>query len=170
MKTFKTEPVHRILLALLTAGVGFLMLSHHLTGGDLGPMLVYGLVLVILIVSQIALSIRTLTVEKETLRLSSMLFKKQVDLTRLQDVSVMNLKGRFVLLITGEEDFMILSSLFQNFGEVVALVRSHTPEDLQHKLAVATDDELKGKRTRFIIALVAGTLLSFGFGVYNLLG
>jgi 3-methyladenine DNA glycosylase Tag len=94
---------------------------------------------------------------------------KKVILNNLQDTSVIKMKGRILCIVSDTENYAFISSLFENFKEIIDNIIEVSPPESTENLRKIDFEEVSKKSNFMKIFLIAAILFLTGFGIYNLI-
>lgn len=169
MRTFKVEKLTITLMWVLLVGMLFLSWTQLSRGGNNGAVILFGLLDLLVVVGLVSLTRREVTLDGQNLRLRSVIFNKTIPLAEVQEVGVMQLRGRVLLLVSSNEDLAMFSSLLGDFRSLLDTLREYAPEEGKKKLDGITDELLSLKKRHFLFFLTFACLSSIAFGIYNIL-
>jgi len=94
--------------------------------------------------------------------------KKSVNVSEIDDIGVVKLRWRVILILSDPHKFVFISSLYENFEEFVDYLKKSIDGPVDKALEPVSDSLIKKKRIFLKSLIVAATLFFVGSGVYNL--
>lgn len=115
----------------------------------------------------ISLYFRRLEVEGDEVRLYTVYGRKAVKLSSLEEIGVILLKMRAILILSDAEKFVFVSSYFRNFADFADYVKSAVNTELQGNIAKLDHRLIRKKQITFLILLGVLNIFLAGSSVYN---
>jgi hypothetical protein len=106
-------------------------------------------------------------VEGDEVRLYTVFGKKKIRLTALEEIGVILLKMRAILILSDAERFVFVSSYFKNFEDFTDYVKSNVNAELQGNIAKLDNKLIRKKQVTFMVLLVVLNIFLIGSAVYN---
>lgn len=117
----------------------------------------------------ISLSLLRLETDGDLIKLRNIFGKKDISFSSLEDISVIVLKLRAVLVLSNEEKFVFIPSHFQNFIEFVDELQGNVGESVKANLMKIDKSSLAKKRIAFFALLTVLSVFLVGSGIYNII-
>ncbi|WP_022849714.1 hypothetical protein [Limisalsivibrio acetivorans] len=154
--------------ALVLSGLLF-SASHALIGLNGAKGAVLAVVNIFIIFNFITLLFRRIEVDGDTVRLFTIYGRKSINLTDLEEIGIIKLKMRIIVILSDPKKFVFISSFYRDFESFVEYVKGRVDKELHESIAKLSEKTIKRKRR--ILAAVLGTLNLFFLGsvLYNLL-
>ncbi|MGE4318163.1 MAG: hypothetical protein AB7E96_04570 [Deferribacterales bacterium] len=95
--------------------------------------------------------------------------KKEIDLKDLEEIGVVNLRWRIILILSDPHKFVFISSLYQDFEDFISFLKSEVPENCKGHLDKVTIQRIRRKNMFLIMMLALGSLFFLMSGFYNII-
>ncbi len=169
LKTYKIEKIYKILVIALLLSSIFYGFSHFTIQGSGIKFFVLIFLSLFVLFSALGLILKTVKIEGNILTYKGLIGCKKVDLSDLQDTSVIKMKGRILCIISDTKNYAFITSMFENFQDIIKQIIEIAPGDSTEKLKSIDFNEVKRKSNFMKFFLIAATLFLIIFGIYNLL-
>lgn len=169
MTVYKVDPALIALSVLLVLTAVFFTFSNVVSGFDAAEVIICSIVLLLAVFNFFSLSFRRLEVEDDIINLYSIYGKKTVDISALEEIGVVLLKVRAVLILADAEKFMFVPSYFKNFGEFTDYLKGKINGELRGHLVKVDAKTIRKKQITLALALAALNVLFIGSAIYNLI-
>lgn len=167
MTVYRVGTSAMILSFLLVLSSVFFSVSHAFTGMNGAKWLIAAIVMGFTLFNFISLYFRRLEVEGDEVRLYTVFGKKKIRLTALEEIGVILLKMRAILILSDAERFVFVSSYFRNFEDFTDYVKSNVNAELQGNIAKLDNKLIRKKQITFMVLLVVLNIFLIGSAVYN---
>jgi hypothetical protein len=94
---------------------------------------------------------------------------KCININDLEEIGVIKLRWRVILILSDPHKFVFISSLYEEFDVFVQYLKDHSPEPIEGMINPVTPKLLKKKQVFLFTVIVGMTAFFIGSGVYNLL-
>ncbi|WP_265821645.1 hypothetical protein [Geovibrio ferrireducens] len=141
--------------------------SHAFTGMNGVKWVIVAIVVGFTLFNFVSLYFRRLEVEGDEVRLYTVYGRKSIKLNALEEIGVILLKMRAIMILSDAERFVFVSSYFKNFAEFADYVKSKVDAPLQGNIAKLDNKLIRKKQITFIVLLGVLNIFLVGSAVYN---
>ncbi|QAR33010.1 hypothetical protein EP073_06190 [Geovibrio thiophilus] len=156
-----------VLSFLLIVSSVIFSVSHVFSGMNGAKWVIAAIVVGFTLFNFISLYFRRLEVEDDEVRLFTVYGRKSIKLSALEEIGVILLKMRAILILSDAEKFVFVSSYFRNFAEFTELVKSNVNAELQGNIAKLDNKLIRKKQITFMALLAVLNIFLVGSAVYN---
>lgn len=155
-----------ILLCVTSVFFSFTVLKYDYSGGAAAVCFVIEL---FLLYNLALLFTKKIFVEDGQIRQFTLYGKKEIKIDEIEEVGVVNLRWRIILILSDPHKFVFISSLYDDFDGFIDFLRPQVCEDAFKSLEKVTHKKIKHKNDFLMGMLLAGSLFFVGAGVYNII-
>jgi hypothetical protein len=107
--------------------------------------------------------------EDGTIAQTTIYGKKSVNVSDIDDIGVVRLRWRVILILSDPHKFVFISSLYEDFEDFVEYLKKSIDGPVENALESVTAKLIKKKRIFLKSMIMAATVFFIGSGVYNIL-
>ncbi|TCK60542.1 hypothetical protein [Seleniivibrio woodruffii] len=134
-----------------------------------GASAICAVVTVFLLYNLVSMLVSRFSVEDGELRLKNLMGDKSIRLSDLEEIGIVNLRWRVILILSDPNKFVFISSLYGNFEDFLNMLKDSVPESVKPSLDKITPKTVRNKKMFLVALMAAGSLFFIGSGLYNLL-
>ncbi|MGE4265834.1 MAG: hypothetical protein AB7F25_00225 [Deferribacterales bacterium] len=134
-----------------------------------GSAAVCAILTVFLLYTLTSMLISRVSVENGEVSLRNLMGSKSIKLSELEEIGIVNLRWRVILILSDPHKFVFISSLYGDFEEFVNMLRASVPEGVKPSLDKITHKLIRRKKIFLFLLMAAGSLFFILSGFYNLL-
>lgn len=169
MTVYKVDKKYLFLLILIMITAAIFSWSVAAAGLSTKKLIVMVPVFIIVGYNLLTFTFRKIEIEGDEIRLYTLFGKKSIKLEELDEVAIVKLKGRVIVILSDHEKFIFLSSFYENFNSMLTYIRSGVADELKNSIDKVDMKDVK-KRIVLMKLFMIGLILFFiGATVYNLL-
>lgn len=157
------------LTVLLFIASLFFTFSVYASGMGKGGLAVCFVVVVFILFNLIVLISKKIELEGEEISQTTIYGKKSVNLADIEDIGVVKLRWRIILILSDPQKFVFISSLYEDFEGFVEYLREKVCDNVECFLDPVTPKSIRKKRRFLTLLVVAATAFFIGSGFYNIL-
>ena len=166
---YKVDKKLIILTAILLLASIFFTFSVYVAGfGKPGVMLCSGVVLFILF-NLIVLLSKKIEISEGVICQTTIYGKKDVKISEIDDIGVVKLRWRVILILSDPHKFVFISSMYENFEGFVQHLKDNVTGHAESLIAPVTPKTIRKKRKFLLMLVVSLTGFFTASGVYNIL-
>lgn len=166
---FKVDRRLVALTALLLISSLFFTFSVYYAEMGRGGLIVCFIVSAFILFNLLVLLSKKIEVRGEEICQTTLYGSKTVNLSEIEDIGVVKLRWRVILILSDPQKFVFISSFYENFEGFVQYMKDNLTGYLQTLLDPVTEKVIRKKRRFLKSVVVALTLFFVGSGVYNIL-
>jgi hypothetical protein len=155
------------LSGLLILSAAVFSLSHAAAGLDGAKMVIIFVVMVFICFNFITLFFRRLEVDGDEVKLTTIYGRKSINISRLEEIGVIKLKMRVIIILSDPERFVFVSSYYGAFGEFLDYLKDRAGKELHESIEKIDRKYIRNKKTVLNGVLVVMNLFFLGSAVYN---
>ncbi|PLX66378.1 MAG: hypothetical protein C0602_12015 [Denitrovibrio sp.] len=158
-----------LLTVILLIASLFFTVSVYFSNIGRGGLIVCFIVVVFILYNLLVLISKKIEVKGTEICQTTLYGKKTVDISKIEDIGVVKLRWRVLLIISDPHKFVFISSFYEDFEGFVQYLKDNLTGYLESLLKPVSDKVIRKKR-KFLITVVIGlTIFFIGSGVYNIL-
>ena len=157
------------MLWVLLFNAALFFLSHLFLEGGKAKFLVIIFLLVFILVNVINFSFKRLFITDEYLEIKSLGGVRRVMFDRICDITPLKLKGRYVFIISDNENYAFLSSMFEKIEEIIQIIKEKTPTSALSGISNFNCEDLYRKQRLFVSFLILSNIFLLLASCYNFL-
>jgi hypothetical protein len=108
-------------------------------------------------------------VENGEVSLKNLMGNKSIKLSELEEIGIVNLRWRVILILSDPHKFVFISSLYGDFEKFANMLKENVPAGVKPSLDKVTHKLIKRKKIFLFLLMAAGSLFFILSGFYNLL-
>lgn len=147
----------------------FFTYSVYVSDFSGGAMAVCAVLIVFLGLNLAVLLSKTVTVENGVIHQKTLYGKKELNIKEIEEIGVVNLRWRIILILSDPHKFVFISSLYNGFEEFMEFLKVEAAEPAKVSLAKVTHKNVRNKNLFLSLMLAVGSLFFLLSGLYNLL-
>jgi len=147
----------------------FFSFSFVARDGSGGSAAVCAVLTVFLLYNLVSMLISRVNVENGEISLKNLMGSKSIKMAELEEIGIVNLRWRVILILSDPHKFVFISSMYGDFEEFANMLRSNVPDSVKPSLDKLTHKMIKRKKMFLFGLMSAGSLFFIGSGFYNLL-
>lgn len=124
---------------------------------------------IFLLYNLVGLLTKKISVGDGTIRQHTLYGTKEISVGEIEEVGVVNLKWRLILILSDAEKFVFITSLYSDFNNFVDGLRQQVCEEAFKSLEKVTQKKINQKNMVLMLMMAAGALFFIGAGVYNII-
>lgn len=157
------------LTVLLFISSLFFTLSVYIKGMGGGALVVCFVAVAFIVFNLLVLFSKKIEIEDGVISQTTIYGKKSVNVAEIEDIGVVKLRWRIILILSDPQKFVFISSLYENFEEFVEYLRGLVCNDVTCLLDPVTPKSIAKKRRFLNTMIIAVSVFFVGSGVYNIL-
>lgn len=147
----------------------FFTYSVYVTDFSGGSMAVCAVLIVFLGLNLAVLLTKSVKVENGVIHQSTLYGKKEINICDIEEIGVVNLRWRLILILSDPHKFVFISSLYDNFEEFIEFLKIEAAAPSIAGLKKVTSKTVKNKNFFLSLMMGLGSLFFLLAGFYNLL-
>lgn len=147
----------------------FFSFSVYASGYGMGGLAVCFVAVVFILFNLLILLSKKIEIKDGDIRQTTLYGHKDVQLAEIEDIGIVKLRWRIILILSDPHKFVFISSLYEDFEGFVQYLKDNLPEQIESLLKPVTPRLIKNKRMFLTTVIAALTAFFIGSGVYNLL-
>ncbi|MBZ4672408.1 hypothetical protein LF845_09355 [Deferribacterales bacterium Es71-Z0220] len=168
MKIYKIDKIYIFLLVSLLVLSFFFGYSHTLIGGNNIKYFIIGFLILFIIFNLINLLAKEVEITDEFISIKSLTGVRKLNFAKIEDITPLKLKGRYIFIIADNEKYGFLSSMFDNFQEIFQIIKEKANSEIREKLSSITEKDFKSRKLVFVIFMLMANLFLLLASIYNL--
>ncbi len=169
MKSYTIEKIYKVLVFMLLLSSIFFGISHYFVSSNGIKLILLAFLPIFIFIILINIVSKKIYVEGTNLYYSGVFGKKAIDINDLQDTSVIKMKGRILCILSDTKNYIFLTSMFENFEEIIKMIIQNAPDNSIKNLKNIDFQEVSKKSKFMKIFLISANLFLIVFGIYNLM-
>ncbi|MGA1862338.1 hypothetical protein OWM07_05605 [Deferribacter thermophilus] len=165
--TYKYDKKIFILLIILLVSAIYFSISHIYSNGNAYKFIILGVLLIFIIFNIVSLLKKKITINDDYIINTALLGKKKIYFNDIKDAVFLYLKGRTILILSDDNQFVFISSLLENFDKIINEIYQKSPGEIQNKLSTFDIKKYKKSRALFIGFIIIAICFLIIFGTYN---
>jgi hypothetical protein len=153
----------------LLAAALFFSFSVYVSDFGGGGLAVCFVVVCFILFNLLVLVSKKIEVSGDTISQTTIYGKKEVNISEIEDIGVVKLRWRVILILSDPHKFVFISSFYQDFEGFVDSLRKRLTGHVESLLEPVTAKMIKTKQTFLLTMVVVLTIFFVGSGIYNLL-
>lgn len=122
-----------------------------------------------LLYNLVLLFTKKIYVEDGCIRQFTLYGKKDIKVGEIEEVGVVNLRWRVILILSDPHKFVFISSLYENFNGFIDYLRPQVCDEALKSLEKVTHKKIVHKNMVLMLMMTAGSLFFVGAGIYNII-
>lgn len=143
------------------------MLSHFFIGGSKAKFLVIVFLLLFILGNIINLMFKYVSITDDFIEIGSLGGKRKINFNDICEVSPLKLKGRYIFIISDQNNYGFLSSMFGNFDEIYQILGSKISDAAAKNIKSISPGDFHKKKRIFVLFLVLANIFLFLASCYN---
>lgn len=166
---YKVDRRLLLLTTLLLFASLFFTFSVYVSDMGNGGLVVCFVVVVFILFNLLVLLSKKIEIKDKEICQTTLYGRKTVNLSEIEDIGVVKLRWRVILIISDAHKFVFISSFYEDFEGFVQYLRENLSGYLESLLQPVTPKVIRKKRA-FLASVVVGLMIFFtGSGIYNIL-
>ncbi|ADD68512.1 hypothetical protein Dacet_1748 [Denitrovibrio acetiphilus DSM 12809] len=166
---YKVDRQLVILTVILLAASLFFALSVFLSGMGNGGLIISFAIVAFIIFNIVVLFSKKIEVSEDEIVQTTIYGRKRVRIDEIEDIGIVKLRWRIILIISDPHKFVFISSLYEDFESFVDSLKDRLQEPVDSLIKPVTPKLIAKKRRFLRFVLVILTVFFIGSGVYNIL-
>ena len=167
MNVFRTDGYYRyMLLAVSTVCVFAAALSFYTKAAPVELFLMCASGGVAVFITMQTWSVKIWT-DKGFLHKESLLGCRAIEMALITDITVMSMRGRYVFMALTTDNFLVLSTMLENFPALKDILRNNTTEKAFAEMDKISDDQITRKKTTMKLMLAVLLIICAVIVVYR---
>lgn len=167
MKIYKIEKVYVSLLVILLAASFIFAFSHALIGGNNIKFIIIGFLILFIIFNIVNLLGKKVEIDENSITIKSLTGKRKLEFDKIEDITPLKLKGRYIFIISDNEKYGFLSSMFEKFDEILDILKKNAQNSNNEKISGITIKDINSRKKIFIAFLISATIFLIAASVLN---
>jgi len=134
-----------------------------------GALAVCFVVVVFILFNLVVLFSKKIEINDGVIAQTTIYGRKSVNVADVEDIGVVKLRWRIILILSDPHKFVFISSLYEDFEGFVAYLKELVCTDVECLLDPVTPKSIRKKKSFLTILVVGATAFFIGSGVYNIL-
>jgi len=147
----------------------FFSFSVYLADFGRGGLVVSFVVVAFILFNLLVLYSKKIEISGGEICQSTIYGRKSVKLAEIEDIGVVKLRWRLILILSDPHKFVFISSLYEDFEDFVQYLKDNLTGHTESLLEPVTPRIIKTKRTFLSGVIVVMTVFFIGSGFYNIL-
>lgn len=164
MKVYRTGRIYLIFQSLLFVSVIIFFITKLAVGFDKIVIFIFVFLIAVLFYLLLSFVFNKVEIDRGILKKSWFFRKKVFNINEIEDVSLVKLKGRFLLILYSKNAFFFITSMFEDFVEIIEYLNQYLP--LEKNVHIPSEDLRKAKKM-FLSFYIAIIVLMNVFSVIN---
>lgn len=169
MTVYKIQKKLVVLLGILFLMSIFFSYSVYVTDFSGGSMAVCAILIIFLGLNLAVFLSKSVSVENGVVHQTTLYGKKEINLKELEEIGVVNLRWRIILILSDPHKFVFISSLYENFEEFIEFLKIEAAAPSIAGLSKVSSKTIRNKNLFLGLMMLAGSLFFLLSGFYNLL-
>lgn len=158
-----------LLTLILFASSVFFALSVYLSDMGNGGLAICVIVTVFIFYNLLVLLSKKIVINGDEICQTTLYGKKTVNISDIEDIGVVKLRWRVILIISDPHKFVFISSFYEDFEGFVQHLKDNLTGYLQSLLEPVTAKMIIKKRIFLQTVVVGLTVFFIGSGIYNIM-
>jgi hypothetical protein len=164
LKVYRTGRIYLIFQSLLFVSVIIFFITKLAVGFDKIVIFIFVFLIAVLFYLLLSFVFNKVEIDRGILKKSWFFRKKVFNINEIEDVSLVKLKGRFLLILYSKNAFFFITSMFEDFVEIIEYLNQYLP--LEKNVHIPSEDLRKAKKM-FLSFYIAIIVLMNVFSVIN---
>lgn len=147
----------------------FFTLSVYLSDYASGGLVVCFVVVVFILFNLLVLFSKKIELSDGSICQKTLYGSKCVDISEIEDIGIVKLRWRIILILSDPHKFVFISSLYEDFEGFVASLKEELSESVEGLIDPVTPKLINKKRKFLSVVILAMIAFFVGSGVYNIL-
>ena len=169
MIVYKVQKKLVWLMSLLLLLSFFFTYSVYVSDFSAGAMVVCAVMILFLAYNLAVLLSKRFIVKEGVIHQDTLLGKKEIDMKEIEEIGVVNLRWRLILILSDPYKFVFISSLYANFEEFIDFMRSQVSDSCKGQLDKISHKRVRRKNDFLVLMMALGILFFLFSGFYNLI-
>jgi len=168
LKIYKIDKCYLLLLFfLLFSSIVFLISHTQVKSYDIKFVLIGFLILFILF-NLVNLLNKRVIIDSENIEIRSLFGSKKLRFFDIEDIAPVKLKGRYLFILSDSEKYGFLSSMFENFDEILNILKENAQnEEIKNRLSHFSRKDFLSKKRLFVSFLIVSNIFLLAASIYN---
>lgn len=161
--------VYKVLLFFLSLSSIFFGLSHLMIKGNNIKFIVLSFMAIFIIFILIGMLVKKIYIQDGIIYSKTLAGTKKIDLSTLCGVSVIDMKGRVLCILSDEDHYLFISSMFDGFMDIINNIKDLSPIESTEQLNALNDNDMNKKAKLITGFLIFANLFLIGLSIYNII-
>ncbi|WP_303852074.1 hypothetical protein [Seleniivibrio woodruffii] len=156
-------------MILLFVSSLFFSYSYTVKDGSGSSAAVCAVMTVFLLYNLVSMLISRVSVENGEINQRNMMGTKSIKMSELEEIGIVNLRWRVILILSDPHKFVFISSMYGDFEEFTNMLKENVPDSVKPSLDKLTHKVITRKKMFLFGLMAAGSVFYIASGLYNLL-
>lgn len=168
MKIYKIDKIYIILLFLLLIVSVVFLISHMQIKSYNIKFALIGFLILFILFNIVNLLCKKVILDNNGIEIISLIGSRKLNFLDIQDITPLKLKGRYIFILSDNEKYGFLSSMFENFNEILNTLKNNVQgKEVKSKLNSFSEKDYLSKKRIFVSFLIVANIFLLSASIYN---
>lgn len=168
MKIYKIDKSYLFLLVFLLFSSIVFLISHTQVKSYNIKFVLIGFLILFILFNLVNLLNKRVIIDSENIEIRSLFGSKKLRFFDIEDITPVKLKGRYLFILSDSEKYGFLSSMFENFDEILNILKENAQnEEIKNRLSHFSRKDFLSKKRLFVTFLIVANIFLLAASIYN---